>query len=237
MFKCFLTLLLGVQIASSATAQQFLPPIERFSGSKPSYLITKTGERIEFTLDDLDRKKGLIIKVEGKTSDGKKFKYKAEELQELGLYPSDFAKFASFSESTSSIAKAQRNKVGESTRNLVIFYQEHLDDPKRDVLVQLVNPGFDSKIKVYDDPFAAETTGVGLMGVQLTGGMDKSFYVKAGGKVTRLKKKNYDDKFKELFESCPDMLTKFAKNDAWRDFCQHVFYFDQQCGESEVKLK
>ena len=237
MIKRFLTLLIGVQMTTIAAAQQFLPPIERFSGSKPCYLVTKTGERIEFTLDDLDRKKGLIIKVEGKTLDGKKFKYKAEEIQELGLFPSDFAKYSALSESTRSIAKIQRNNVGESTRNLVLFYQEHLDDPKREVLVQLVNPGFDSKIQVYDDPFAAETAGVGLMGVQLTGGMDKSFYVKADGKITRLKKKNYDDKFKELFASCPELLTKFAKNDAWRDFCQHVFFFDQQCGESEVKLK
>lgn len=41
-----------------ATAQQFLPPVERFSGSKPGYIILKTGERVEFILDDLDRKKG-----------------------------------------------------------------------------------------------------------------------------------------------------------------------------------
>ncbi|MCY7356919.1 MAG: hypothetical protein LH609_05515 [Rudanella sp.] len=64
-----------------------MPPVERFSGSKPGYLILKTGERMEFTLDDLDRKKGLIYRVEGKTIPGKKFKYGADEIQELGLNP------------------------------------------------------------------------------------------------------------------------------------------------------
>ncbi|MCY7356918.1 MAG: hypothetical protein LH609_05510 [Rudanella sp.] len=62
----------------------------------------------------------------------------------------------------------------------MLFYNEKLDEPKREVLVQLVNPGFESRIRVYDDPFATETMGVGFVGVQLTGGMDKSFYLRAG---------------------------------------------------------
>lgn len=216
---------------ATASAQAFLPPIERFSSSKPGYLVLKTGERIEFTLEDLDRKKGLIYRVEGKTLDGKKFKHEADQIQELGLNPSDFAKFASFSESTRSVAKMQRNKVNESTRNLVLFFNEQLDEPKREVLLQLVNPGFESRIRVYDDPFAAETMGVGFAGVQMTGGMDKSFYVRANGKVTRLKKKNYDDKFKELYGSCKAVMDKYGKDFAWRDFCYHVFMFDQECDD------
>lgn len=230
MRKVFTATMMFLGAVTSVTAQDFLPPVERFSGSKPGYLVTKSGERVEFTLDDLDRKKGLIIRVEGKTLDGKKFKREAADIQELGLAPSDYAKFSAFSESTRSIAKMQRTKVNEATRNLVMFYQEHLDEPKRDVLLQLVNPGFDSQIRVYDDPFAAETTGVSIGGVQLTGGMDKSFYVKADGKVFRLKKKNYDDKFKELFGGCPAVMNKYGKNFAWRDFCTHVFMFDQECG-------
>ncbi len=228
-FRYLIVGLLTILSFTTACAQEFLPPIERFSGSKPGYLILKTGERIEFRLDDLDRKKGLIYRVEGKTIDGKKFKYEAEQIQELGLNPSDAAKLMSFSESTRSVSKMQRNKVNESTRNLVLFYNEQLDDPKREVLLQLVNPGFESLIRVYDDPFAQETAGVGFAGVQMTGGMDKSFYVRANGKVFRLKKKNYDDKFLDLFGSCKGLMTKYGKDFAWRDFCRHVFMFDQEC--------
>ena len=227
-----LLFILGV---TAAAAQQFLPPIERFSGSKPGYLVLKTGERLDFTLDDLDRKKGLITKIEGKTLDGRKVKYMADEIQEAGLSPSDFAKMASFSESTRSIAKIQRNKVNESGRNLVLFYNERLDDQKREALLQLVNPGFDSRIRVYDDPFAAETMGVGFAGVQLTGGMDKSFYVKTGSKIIRLKKKNYDELFRPLFDTCPAVMTKYGKDFAWRDFAYHVFMFDQECGDIASK--
>ncbi|OIN58144.1 hypothetical protein [Arsenicibacter rosenii] len=228
--------LLGLALSLTAQAQAFLPSIDRFSGSKPGYLITKSGERIDFILDDLDRKKGLIIRVEGKTTDGKKFKYEAADIQELGLNPSDYAKFSSVMNSTSSIVKAQKTKVSESTRNLVIFSQEHLDDQDRDVLVQLVNPGFDSRIKVFDDPFATQTMGVGVYGMQVTGGMDKSFYVKANGKVFRLKKKNYDEYFPILFGSCPAVMSKYGKGFAWRDFNEHVFLLDQECG-GEISAK
>lgn len=232
LFTCLVSCcLLSLSLLTTSSAQRFLPPIERFSGSKPGYLILKTGERVAFTLNDLNRKKGLIYRVEGKTIDGKNFTYEADQIQELGLNPSDVAKLVSVSESTRSITKMQRNKVNESARNLVLFYNEQLDDPKREVLVQLVNPGFESRIRVYDDPFATETAGVGFAGVQVTGGMDKSFYVRANGKVFRLKKKNYDDKFSELFGSCPAMMTKYGKNFAWRDFCSHVFMFDQECDD------
>ncbi|WP_266367187.1 hypothetical protein [Tellurirhabdus rosea] len=234
MFKRILTLLVGVHLAGAAVAQQFLPPIDRFSSSKPGYLITKSGERVEFTLEDLDRKKGLIVRVEGKTTDGKKFKYEADEIAELGLAPSDFSKLNSLAESTRSIDKMQRNKVGESMRDLVVFYQEQLDDPKRTVLVQLINPGFDSRIRVYHDPFAMETMGVGVAGIQVTGGHDMSYYVKADGKVFRLKKKHYDDRFRDLFGSCPALMTKY-KSFVWRDLVDHVYFFDQQCGEVSAR--
>lgn len=227
--------LLQLLTFQTVSAQQFLPPIERFSGSKPGYLVLKTGEKIEFKLDDLDRKKGLIIRIEGKTLDGKKFKYEADQIQELGLAPSDYAKLNSFTESTRSIARMQRNKIDETGRELVLFYNERLDDQNREALLQLVNPGFDSQIRVYDDPFAMETLGVGFAGVQITGGMDMSYYVKTKGQFIRLKKKNYDELFRPLFDSCPAVMAKYGKKFAWRDFCYHVFMLDQECGGISIR--
>jgi hypothetical protein len=62
---CFFTL-------TNVFCQQFLPSVERFSTKKKGYLITTEDKRIDFVLDDLDRKKGLIIKVEGVPTDGGK---------------------------------------------------------------------------------------------------------------------------------------------------------------------
>ena len=218
----------------SVSAQQFLPSIQLFSGKKPGYLVLKSGERIEFTLDKLDRKKGLIFRVAGSTPDGQKFKHEADQIQELGLTSADFAKFLSLQESTRSVARMQRNKVSESMRDLVIFYNERLDDPKREALLQLVNPGFDSQIRVYDDPFSAETMSVGF-GVQVSGGLEASYYVKVRGQVIRLKKRNYVEMFRPLFDSCAPVMARYGKDIAWRDFGDHVFMLDQECGGIEVK--
>ncbi len=72
--------------------------------------------------------------------------------------------------------------------------------------------------------------GVSFAGVQLTGGLDKPFYVKHKGAVVRLKKKNYGSAFGALFESCPALMAKYGKSLAWRDFCCHVFMLNQECG-------
>ncbi|MCY7356917.1 MAG: hypothetical protein LH609_05505 [Rudanella sp.] len=55
--------------------------------------------------------------------------------------------------------------------------------------------------------------------------------MRANGKVFRLKKKNYDENFVALFGSCPELMTKYGKDLAWRDFCSHVFVFDQACND------
>lgn len=212
----------------STFAQEFLPPLERFSGKKESYLIKNNNEKVVFVLDDLDRKKGLIIRVEGKAKDGKKFKLDAAEIKELAIAPSDFAKMAALDGSTKSVLKASKTKVEDFDRSLVYFYQEKLEDRKITALMQRLNPDFDSRIRVYHDPFASETMGLSVGGIQVTGGIDKSYYLKVDGKTKRFFKKDYDDDFKKLFGSCDALMTKY-KDFAWRDLPNHIYFFDQEC--------
>ena len=226
--KNFICLLITLLTFTKAVCQELLPPLERFSTKKQGYLIKNDGTRIDFVMSDLDRKKGLIINVEGKTTDGKKFELKADQIKELAIPPSDFAKLGALSESTRSIAKINRTDGREFDRELVYFFQEYLEDRKITALMQLLNPEFSEKIPVYHDPFATETLGVGVAGIQITGGIDKSYYLKIGGKTKRFFKKDYDDDFKKLFGSCPDLMKKY-KDFAWRDLPRHIFYFQTEC--------
>lgn len=214
--------------ASQAFSQEFLPAIERFSSKKESFLVTTKGDTTKFFLDDLDRKKGLIVNVAGKTVDGKKFEHDAEDVVFMALAPSDFAKFAAFSEGTSSVLRASKTDFKQINRDLIFFYREYLDDKKRTVLVQQVNPAFDSRLRVYDDPFAKQTAGVGVAGMQVTGGQDKSYYVNYNGKTFRMYKRDYDKLFKEFFGNCPALTAQY-KNGAWRDFAEHLFFYEQNC--------
>ena len=223
---------LAILSYTKVVCQELLPPLERFSTKKEGYLIKNDGTRLDFVLSDLDRKKGLIINVEGKTTDGKKFALKADEIKELAIPPSDWAKFAALDNSTRSIAKMNRTNAREFNRELVYFFQEYIEDRKIKALMQLLNPDFSTRIMIFHDPWATETMGVGVMGVQLTGGIDKSFYLKAEGKTKRFFKKDYDDDFKKLFRSCPELMKKY-KDFAWRDLGKHVFFFDSECEEKK----
>jgi hypothetical protein len=223
-----LLLLSFLSIGFSSIAQELLPPLERFSTKKASYLIKSDGSRVDFVMDDLDRKKGLIIRVEGKSTDGKKIKLEAKDIKELAIAPSDFAKFSALSSSTKSVLKASKTKTEDFDRSLVYFYQEYLEDRKITALMQRLNPDFDSKIRVYHDPFASETMGLSVGGIQVTGGIDKSYYLKVDGKTKRYFKGDYNKDFKTLFGSCIELTTKF-KDFAWRDLPDHIFFLDQEC--------
>jgi hypothetical protein len=218
--------------AGQAFSQEFLPAIERFSSKKESFLVTTKGDTTKFFLDDLDRKKGLIVNVAGRTVDGKKFEHNAEDVTFMALAPSDYAKFAAFSEGPSSVLRASKTDFKQINRDLIFFYREHLDDKGRTVLVQQVNPGFDSRMRVYDDPYAAQTAGIGVAGMQMTGGQDKSYYVNYNGKTFRMYKRDYDRLFTDFFGKCPDVMTGF-RNHAWRDFAQHLFIYEQNCAAKQ----
>ncbi len=155
-------------------------------------------------------------------------KYKAEEIEQLALAPSDFAKLSAISNATQSVLTTTKTDVGEYNRELVYFFSEYIKERKTYALMQRLNLEFDSKMRIYHDPWASETMGLAVGGIQVTGGLDKSYFVKYDGKVTRIFKKDYDDDFKTFFGNCPELNAKY-KNAAWRDFPDHVYFLDKSC--------
>ncbi len=228
MKKVILFILISFPFLSNS--QDFLPPFERFSSKKDDILILNSGEKILFYLDDLDRKKGLITNVAGKTMAGKKFEYEADQIKELYLVPSDMAKLGGAMKATRSVLKATRTDLKELSREHVQFFQQKVEDQKKTTLLQLLNPDFQSKMKIYDNPWAAETMGLGFGGIQLTGGIAKSYYAEYEGKTVKIFKRNYEELFAELFANCPAVLTKF-KSAAWRDLPEHLNVYEDNCVE------
>jgi len=230
MKKLLFLVVLSVTANFVLNAQKLLPPLELFSKDKPCYLIKSNGERIDFKIKDLDRKKGLIVNVEGVSTDGKKFELDAKDIVELALAPSSWAQFAGAMGASQSVMKASKTDGTQTGRELVLFYQENIGDKKNTMaLLQLLNPDFSSKIRIYHDPFANETQSVSFGGVAVTGGIDKSFFVKLEGKTRKIFKKDYKDDYKTFFGTCPDLIKKFKSDFAWRDFPDHVYFFENEC--------
>jgi hypothetical protein len=98
----------------------------------------------------------------------------------------------------------------------------------RILLMQLINPSFVGKIRVYTDPFARETAGLGVAGIQVTGGDEKSYYIKKGDNgAFRLEKKDFKESFKMVFEGCPEVVKKGGKKPDWKLFAEYVSEYNQ----------
>jgi len=92
--------------------------------------------------------------------------------------------------------------------------------------MQVLNPTFSAKVKVYYDPFASETASIGVAGIKVAGGDAKSYYFKkANGAAYKLTKNAYKKEFKEIWSDCPALIEKYGEDPKWTDFDKHVFEY------------
>lgn len=230
MKRLVLLAILFVVIGGTLRAQQLLSPSWGFSHKKTSYVTLMNGDQITGTLKDIDRKKGLIEFVNIEDGNGKKNKLKAEKIKFMYLPPTAFDNLAKADDFLHDAQKWNEQKVDQDLVNkgYVYFENSKVKIKKKEslYLMQLLNPTFSDRVKVYNDPFAKETTGLGVGGVTVVGGNDKSYYVKVDGSPAahRLYKKNYKDEFAGLWSKCPSL--KSNKNVTWGDFTQHVISYN-----------
>jgi len=234
--KCILLFAVALLLVTPMLAQKFSPPSNRFSGSKPSYITLKDGTTLEGTVKDLDRKKGLIEEVKLELPDGKKRKLKPADIKYMYLPPSGFDKLVGAFEFLHDATKWDNTDLDKDIigRGYVYFEQAEVRLSKKKtmtMLMQLLNPSFSSKIKVYHDPFAKETMSLGVAGVDVVGGDLKSYFVLANDdKVAfKLEKKDYDDKYKDLFKNCQQLVTELDAKHAWTDLAEYIFKYSKEC--------
>lgn len=99
-------------------------------------------------------------------------------------------------------------------------------------MVQLLNPGFDSKIKVFKDPFGKETASIGVAGMKVAGGDEKSVLIKKEGMEDSmfLTKKNIEDEFENIFGDCPKLMEYVEEKPnsiKMSNLAEFVFLYDQ----------
>lgn len=219
-----------ISFIGSTTAQKLLPSYGRFSKKKISHITLENGEVIDGYIKDIDRKKGLIKRIKIKDLDGKKHKLKAEDIKSMYLYPSGFSKFTNTYAFLNDATKWDNDTYSQGLfgDGYVLFeksevYLKKNKGKKRTLLLQLLNPSFSSKIKIYSDPYASETTSFGIGGIKVAGGIAKSYYVKKGDDTAfRLKSKRYKKTFKGLYKDCQSLL-KANPKPKWSHFEQDVF--------------
>ena len=219
--KFQLTILLSA-ICISVFGQGFMPGFDMFSHSKPSYLTLNDGTKIEGEIDRLDRKRNNISGIRMEINGEKKL-FAPEEVKEMYLPAHSLNKFSLKMESATNTSKDYDLEMINDGYGYFENTEVMLGKKVQTLMMQLVNPGFSDKIKVYFDPMAMETMKVGV-GPISAGGIDRSYYIKVGDEPAyKLSKANYDDLFKELYADCPALVEEIGKSPTWKELPEHMF--------------
>jgi hypothetical protein len=196
----------------------------------------KDGTVLTGTIKDLDRKKGLIEEIKLDVDGGKRMKLDPEDIAFAYLPPTDASKLNRALENINEVNNWGRQDLDADIINQGYSYFEQMEvrikkNKTETLLMQLMNPSFSGNVNVYHDPYAGETTSVGIGGFDLTGGLAKSYYIKIGDAVAyRVKKKEYNSECKLIFAGCDAVLADEDMG-VWREFARHVYEYSQNCGE------
>lgn len=178
---------------------------------------------------------GSSIKwIKVRDSTGKEVKLEAADIKTMKVKASNLIKFSAAMENTALLQISTADWEDIVNKEYLFYEQALAPKKKKDKfrLYLLLNPGFDSKIKVFDNPGAGTSTTT-VVGIKVSGGKDKSYlFVKNNQKSFKVKKGDYKKQFAELYGDCKVMLETFGgKKNKFKDLPGHVFVYDQACKE------
>jgi len=173
-----------------------------------------------------------LNKINIKLENGEKAKFIPEQVVSLVIKASKLLKLTMISESNGSVSEFLNTDFNDIVKRDYVIFETALTAKKTDTyrLMQLLNPGFDSKIKVFAEP-SKKTGGLNVGGLQLTGGEARAYlFVKGKEKSIEVKKGSYSKNFQELYGDCPLMISKIqGEKIRWDDVALHVFAYEQAC--------
>jgi hypothetical protein len=223
MFSIIATLAL-----STAQAQSFILPIKGdIMGRPDAYVVTADGRRLEGQL-------GMHAMVNGSISsaqilvDGEGEKYRASEMQEMGIKSSGVAAALAVVSGAASGQSSSSDFDEVLDRDYAYFESAQMPGLiPRSAMLQVLNPGFNSRISVFVDPDATSERGF-IMG-KIFGNADSSYLVsKDGSRALKVKKRGYGRAFRALFSDCAAMEGQ-GRVRYW-DIAAHVYTYEQSCG-------
>lgn len=233
LIKPLVSLLILCLGSSFLFSQDFIKGADGFSKKKTCYITLNDGTELEGIMKDLDRKKGNIEEITIiPTGEKKKVSFEADKIKHMYLQPSGWDKFSKTMDFL--YDATQWGEESELNSDLIkdgyaYFEQTEVQLKKsvRTLLMQLVNPSFEEKIRVYFDPYARESMSVGVAGIKVAGGIDKSYFVLHGdGPAYKLAKKNYEENKSGLFGRCNSMGDTM---ESWSKLAEAVYKHAKEC--------
>jgi hypothetical protein len=223
-----------VALSAPSFAQTFLDPLTMPMGPSATAILAD-GSTIQGEPKIKAKGIGNIKKVKMKLADGSKRKLGAADIQEFRLVPGGLAKALGAMNTMSSINEMSKTDAGEVMKRDEAVFTSGLLPNGKPALMQLLNPGFEATMQVFPDPAGRETSGVGIGGVSITGGLAKSYLVLKEGqdKAVLVKKQQYDELWDSLYSDCPAM-TRPAKPE-FETMPADVATHAKSCGPNATK--
>lgn len=218
-------------------AQSFTRGVDLYSKKKPAYITLTSGEEVVGKIDKVKRKKGQIEFIRLEMESGEEVEYTPEDIKTAFLPASGLDKFAKdYDDAFNATTWGKDSPEGERIKDGYAYFQTELVQLKKKeatLLMQVVNPHFNTHITVYHDAMASESGSMSIGGIQVAGGLEKSYYIKIGAeeKVWRLKKKDYDETLEKLYGDCDQVKPEEARKMFWDGFPVHVYNYSTKCGE------
>lgn len=232
-------LALIVTISMSAARAQFfvpqlpdpLPEGQSIIMMEDVYVVKNNGDTISGKLSGVNGTIPDLRHITFKIAKKEKIRVMAEEIKTLAILPGPF--ITTEGGAVVDMLKGLENEAFAAAlpEGDWMFFERQRLPQKREYyqFMQLLNPGFDSKIKVYAHPEAESTGGLTGNGIQLTGSMENIYYVSVGGaNITEIQQLGYRKKaLAELYNNC-EVIGAIDKL-KWKDFPKHVFAHHQEC--------
>lgn len=167
--------------------------------------------------------------------------FNANEIVEIGFKNDALVKAIVITDRSESIKKLAMTDWDKLINpDYIVYRSVFLPKGNRKVLMQILNPEFDSKVEVFYSQGSRKTSGISLpvsliapvnsdKKLKLTGGLQRAYWVsKNKEKVIKVKRGNYNKKkFMKLFGDNPLMKHEFKRPYRIKNFAQHVFFYDQ----------
>ena len=232
MMKFLFTLILTLGIFSNYLfAQKFMSPYSQGFAGK-GYIVKNDGEKIGVNFKaGLFGPSGLMWINAIDTLTNVKDKYKVADIREIGFKNNAIAGFLNTIGQGAGSVKAAMNTDFKNMMKLDYYVFYRVNDKKgKPRMLQILNPGWDTKMKVYNDPKSRSTAGAGLT-MGLVGGLAKSFYVSKGngGYSIFVEKSKYKKSYSTIFQDCPSLVERIKKDLQWDNFAGHVFEYETVC--------
>lgn len=220
-----MAVLLFIFISQATFSQSFLPAYDPAFGYKKGIIILKDSNRIEGTFGIINNTKN-IKSCSIKDANGKKYALKAPQIEKVYILLSGLDRLNSYGEFTVTFRDLLNIDLKQVTKSEYFIWENVVTQDKgKAKVLQLVNPGYDSKIKIYRNPTAIQEGGD-----QFESGEEMSYYAlkKGNSEALKVRKGDYDKYFQLFFSDCPELMQAVDKEKPrWSDFASHVFIYNQ----------